>query len=390
MKELPGWPNFTKEEISSVSRVLSSNKVNYWTGNECKEFEKEFCKFADSKFSIALSNGTVALDLALIALDIRKGDEVIVTPRSFIASASSIVNIGAKPIFADIDSKTGNITADYIKKRITKKTKAIICVHIGGMPCEMDEIMSLAKQSNLFVIEDCAQAHGATFKGKSVGSFGDIGAWSFCQDKIITTGGEGGMVTTDDKKLWKKMRSFKDHGKNYQLIENPSKKKGFKWVHDSFGTNFRMTEMQASIGRIQLRKMRKWNDLRNRNANEIVDSLNKFPDLIEVPSVPEYMNHAFYRVYGILKNHSLREGWTRDRIVEEINKAGVPCFSGTCPEIYNERAFIDSHLVPTKRLQNAKNLGETSIAFLCHPTLRLKDMKLMKKIIDSVLSEAGI
>ena len=387
--KLPGWPAFSNQEAIAVSNVIKSNRVNYWTGNECKEFEKEFSKFADSKYSISLSNGTVALELALIALDIQKGDEIIVTPRSFIASASSVVNIGGKPIFSDVDPLTGNITAGLMKEKITKKTKAIVCVHLGGLPCEMDEIMSIAKQNKLFVIEDCAQAHGATYKGKSVGTFGDIGAWSFCQDKIITTGGEGGMVTTNSKKLWEKMRSYKDHGKNYQLMENPSKKNGFKWVHDTFGTNFRMTEMQASIGRIQLRRMKKWNALRKRNAYEILDCLNKFPDLIELPPIPHHVNHAFYRVYCVLKKHSLKKGWTRDRIIEEINNAGVPCFSGSCPEIYNEKAFVDSRFVPSKRLMNACNLGENSIAFLCHPTLRSKDMKFIKETVNSVLGKAS-
>ena len=389
MNNLPSWPNFTKEEINSVSRVLSSNKVNYWTGNECKEFESEFCRFSNSKFSIALSNGTVALDLALIALDIKKGDEVIVTPRSFIASASSVVNIGARPIFSDIDPLTGNITAEHIKKKITKKTKAVICVHLGGMPCEMDEITSLAKEHKLYIIEDCAQAHGAQYKGKSVGSIGDIGAWSFCQDKIMTTGGEGGMVTTNNKHLWKKMWSYKDHGKNYSKVTSPSNKTGFKWLHDSFGTNWRMTEMQAAIGRIQLKKMDKWNKLRNRNAIQIIKTLSKFPNTINIPSQPSYVNHGFYRVYAAIKTDALKKGWTRDRIIEEINSLGVPCFSGSCPEIYREQSFISSKLAPNKRLNNAKLLGEMSIAFLCHPNLRLKDLKLMTANIEKIITKAS-
>ncbi len=389
MNNLPVWPNFTKEEINSVSRVLSSNKVNYWTGNECKEFESEFCRFSNSKFSIALSNGTVALDLALIALDIKKGDEVIVTPRSFIASASSVINIGARPIFSDIDPLTGNITAEHIKKKITKKTKAVICVHLGGMPCEMDDITSLAKEHKLYIIEDCAQAHGAQYKGKSVGSIGDIGAWSFCQDKIMTTGGEGGMVTTNNRHLWKKMWSYKDHGKNYSKVTSPSNKTGFKWLHDSFGTNWRMTEMQAAIGRIQLKKMDKWNKLRNRNAIQIIKTLSKFPNTINISSHPSYVNHGFYRVYAAIKTDSLKKGWTRDRIIEEINSLGVPCFSGSCPEIYREQSFISSKLAPKKRLNNAKLLGEMSIAFLCHPNLRLRDLKLMTANIEKVVTKAS-
>ena len=389
MKKIPGWPNFSKEEIQSVSRVLSSNKVNYWTGEECKEFEREFSEWTGANFSIAVSNGTVALDLALIALGICSSDEVIVTPRSFIASASSVANIGAKPIFSDVDCLSGNITASHIEEKITKKTKAIICVHLGGFPCEMDEIMKLAKKYNLFVIEDCAQAHGAVYKGKSVGTIGDVGAWSFCQDKIMTTGGEGGMVTTNNKKLWKLMQSYKDHGKNFDSIKKPSKKIGFRWIHDSFGNNFRMTEMQAAIGRIQLRKMQEWNRIRNRNAKMLINTLSKFPRVIEIPELPRYMHHAFYRVYAKITPNTLKKSWSRDRIIKEINLEGVPCFSGSCPEIYMEKAFINSSLTPKRRLNNAKILGETSLAFLCHPNLRLRDVQFIQKIIEQTIKKAS-
>ena len=387
--KLPGWPSFSNQEAIAVSNVIKSNLVNYWTGDNCKEFEKEFSIWTGSKFSISLSNGTVALDLALIALGIKSGDEVIVTPRSFIASAASVVNIGARPIFSDVDPLTGNITAKNIREKITKKTKAVICVHLGGIPCEMDEIMKLSKEHKLFVIEDCAQAHGAKYKGRSVGSIGDVGAWSFCQDKIMTTGGEGGMITTNNKDLWKRMWSYKDHGKNYNLVTSSSTKTGFKWLHDSFGTNWRMTEMQAVIGRIQLKKMDKWNKIRQRNANAIIDSLNKFPGLVEVPSFPNYTNQAFYRVYCYIKPSHLSKGWTRDKIIDEINSKGVPCFSGACPEIYNEKAFINSSFKLEGRLPNAKLLGENSVAFLCHPTLRLQDLRFIKLNIEKVLESAS-
>ena len=203
----------------------------------------------------------------------------------------------------------------------------------------MDEIIKIAKDNDLYVVEDCAQAHGAKYKGKSVGTMGDIGAWSFCQDKIMTTGGEGGMVTTNNKDLWKKMWAYKDHGKNYDLVTKPSKGFGFKWVHDSFGTNWRMTEMQAAIGRIQLKKISYWNKIRKRNANSILDSLAKFPQLVEVHKVPAHINHAYYRVYANVNLNSLKEGWTRDKLIEEINNLGVPCFSGSCPEIYKENVY---------------------------------------------------
>ncbi len=389
IKNLNNWPQFTKEEGEIVKKVILSNKVNYWTGDKCRTFEKEFSSWTNAKFSIALANGTVALDLALIAIGIEENDEVIVTPRSFVASASSVVNVGAVPVFSDVDQNTGNIAARYIEERITKKTKAIICVHLGGLPCEMDEIMTLSKKHGLYVIEDCAQAHGARYKGRNVGTIGDIGAWSFCQDKIMTTGGEGGMVTTNSKELWKKMWSFKDHGKNLEAVSKPSKNSGFKWVHDSFGTNWRMTEMQAAIGLIQLKKMDRWNKLRNRNAESIINTLNGFSELIEVPEVPSYIQHAFYRVYANIKLNKLKKSWTREKIIKELNFEGVPCFTGSCPEIYMEKAFKSSRFSPKTRLSNAKLLGESSIAFLCHPTLSQTDIRFMNTNIEAVLRKAS-
>lgn len=215
---LSPWPCFTQEEADAVSKVLLSNKVNYWTGNECRKFEKEFAAFAGTRYAVALSNGTLALDVALKAMGIGAGDDVIVTSRTFLASASCIVNAGANPVFADVDLNSQNISAETVKAVLTPNTKAIIVVHLAGMPAEMDGIMALAKEHNLWVVEDCAQAHGAKYKGKSVGSIGHVGAWSFCQDKIMTTGGEGGMVTTNDKELWSKMWSYKDHGKSYDAV----------------------------------------------------------------------------------------------------------------------------------------------------------------------------
>lgn len=382
------WPSFSKAEIQAVQKVLQSNNVNYWTGEECKKFEKEYSKWSNSVYAIALSNGTVALDLALKALKINKGDEVIVTPRSFIASVSSVVQSGATPIFADVDKLTGNLSAETIIKKITKKTKAIICVHLGGIPCELDPIMDLAKQHKIYVIEDCAQAHGAKYKGKSVGSIGDIGAWSFCQDKIMTTGGEGGMITTNNKAFWKSMWSFKDHGKDFDSVNRPNRDNKFKWVHDSFGTNFRMTEMQGALGRYQLKKMESWNKLRIRNGKRIEKIFKNFEDSIEFYEVPEHIHPAYYRAYGYLKPEKLKKSWSRDLVVKKINQEGVPCFSGSCPEIYREKAFVKSKLAPSSRLSNAKLLGETSIAFLCHPNLRIKDLTTIEKKITKVFKSA--
>ena len=290
------WPSYSQEEADAVASCLLSNKVNYWTGQECREFEKEFASWSDSAFAVALSNGTLALDVALKVLNIGVGDDVIVTSRTFIASASCIVTAGANPIFADVDFNSQNITAASIEAVLTPTSKAIIVVHLAGMPAEMDEIMLLAKKYNLFVIEDCAQAHGARYKGRSVGSTGHIGAWSFCQDKIMTTGGEGGMVTTNDRELWSKMWSYKDHGKSWDAIYNREHPPGFRWLHESFGTNWRMMEMQAVIGRIQLRKMPEWQQKRKANAEAIWQACRNF-DFIRVPKVPEYIEHAHYKCY---------------------------------------------------------------------------------------------
>jgi len=394
--EFSPWPSFSVDEANAVSAVLLSNKVNYWTGSEGRNFEKEFAKFADCKYGVAVANGTLALDLALVALGIGRNnggsidDEVIVTSRTFLASASSIVTAGAQPIFSDVALYSQNITVETIRKKISKKTKAIICVHLAGFPCEMDEIMLLANEFDIKVIEDCAQAHGAKYKTKSVGSFGHIAAWSFCQDKIMTTGGEGGMVTCNNETLWKKMWSYKDHGKSWDAIyNNKNKPVGFQWLHETFGTNWRLTEMQSAIGRIQLKKIDEWVALRNRNANLIEKSLAYFPS-IRLLDVPEYVVHAQYKYYAFVKPEMLKQEWGRDRIVEEINKKGVPCFQGTCSEVYLERAFVDTGFVPSKRLDIAKELGETSIMFLVHPTLTTEEFNKTCTVINHVLSIATI
>ena len=376
------WPSYSQEEADAVRDILLSNKVNYWTGDVSRKFEKEFSRWSGSKYSVALSNGTMALDAAFKVLNLNKDDEVIVTSRSYIASVSSIVNSGAKPIFVDVDLESQNITPESISSAITDKTKAIVCVHLAGWPCEMDEIMTLANKFGLFVIEDCSQAHGASYKGKSVGSIGHIGCWSFCQDKIITTGGEGGMVTTNDESLWQKIWSYKDHGKSYNAVYQREHPKGFKWLHESFGTNFRMTEMQAAIGRIQLKRMLDWHKKRLINANYIWNTAKAFKGL-RVPSIPDHIEHAAYKCYVFVEGGIK----LRDKIMTKINEKGVPCFSGTCSEIYLEKAFDNTDFRPKNRLVNAKYLGETSLMFLVHPTLTDKEIKKTCKVLKEVLSE---
>ena len=433
------WPCFTAEEADAVHRVVMSNKVNYWTGTETRDFEKEFAAWCETSYAVALSNGTLALDVALKALGIGPGDEVVVTPRTFIASISCVVNAGATPVFADVEADSGNISAPTIAKVLTPKTKAVICVHLAGWPCDMDPIMQLAQAHGLKVIEDCAQAHGARYKGRPVGSIGHVGAWSFCQDKIMTTGGEGGMVTTNDEALWRSMWSFKDHGKSYEAVYERQHPPGFRWLHESFGTNWRMLEMQAVIGRIQLRRMADSTALRTRNADAIAAACRQY-DALRVPmfrcgdccgagdvdsdetGLPRCARndsqgghhdsqrgghensiviarseatrqssgcaHAHYKCYVYVKPERLKAGWSRDRIVEAINAEGVPCYQGACSEVYLEKAFDGTGWRPETRLPVAKVLGETSIMFLVHPTLTQAEISKTCAVIQQVMQQA--
>ena len=381
------WPSFTKEEAEAVQNVILSNKVNYWTGLECRQFEDEFAKWADCDYAVALCNGTLALDAAMQALNIGPGDEVIVTPRTFIASVSCVVNAGATPVFADIDRDSQNINAETISAVLTERTKAIICVHLAGWPCDMDPIMQLAEEHGLYVVEDCAQAHGALYKGKSVGSIGHIGAWSFCQDKIMSTGGEGGMVTTQDRDLWSKMWSHKDHGKDWDAVYEREHPSGFRWLHESFGTNWRMLETQAAIGRIQLRKMEYWQTARLNHASRIWNVARGIPGL-RIPVLPRNIRHAAYKCYVFIEPDQLSPGWSRDRILREINDRGVPCYAGSCSEVYLEKAFDGTGWRPEPRLPAAQELGETSMMFLVHPTLRDVEIRKTCEVLKEVMTLA--
>ena len=386
-RTLAPWPVFASDEIEAVTQVLASGKVNYWTGTEGREFEREYAAALGVNYAIALHNGTQALELALYALGIGEGDEVITTPRTFIASASAAVMRGATPVLAEIDRDSGNITAETIRAVITPRTKAIILVHLAGWPCEMDEIMALAREHDLYVIEDCAQAQGAMYKGQPVGSIGDIGCFSFCQDKIITTGGEGGLMVTNDEAVWKKAWAFKDHGKSYDAVYNREHAPGFRWLHESFGTNWRMLEVQAAIGRLQLRKLPDWTRQRNANA-EVLQVRFSTLEALRVPIVPSYSVHAQYKFYAYVRPEQLREGWSRDRIMNEVTSRGVPCFSGSCSEIYLEQAFVQAGLGPKERFPIARELGETSLMFLVHPTLTPADMNAVADVVEEVMHEA--
>lgn len=381
------WPYYADDERAAVDAVLASGKVNYWTGNECREFEKEFAEWTGTQYAIALANGTVALEAALKVLDLKPDDEVVISPRSFFASASSVVMSGGVPVFADVDRLTQNISAKTIEAVITSKTKAIVVVHLAGMPADMDPIMELARKYGLYVIEDCAQAHGAKYRGRSVGSIGHIGAWSFCQDKIMTTGGEGGMITTNDKDIWSRIWSYKDHGKEWTAVYDREHADGFRWLHETFGTNWRMTEMQGAIGRLQLTKMSAWTALRKKHAESIDKTVESFT-VVKCLEIPDFVEHAYYKHYLFVVNEQLNDGWTRDRIVREVTAQGVPCFQGSCSEIYLEKAFDRKAMRPDRPLPVAKELGETSIMLLVHPTLTEDEIEFCCVTLKNVLAAA--
>ena len=379
----PAWPYCAEDEIAAATEVLRSGKINYWTGQQGREFEREFAKFCGCNYAVAVANGTVALELSLRALGVGLGDEVITTSRTFIASASAIVAVGARPVFADVDRDSQNITAETIATVVTNKTRAVIAVHLAGWPCDMDPILNLAHASGFYVIEDCAQAHGASYNGKPIGSLGDISAFSFCQDKIMTTAGEGGMVTTNSEELWRTMWAYKDHGKNYDAVYSRQHAPGFRWLHESFGTNWRLSEVQSAVGRAQLSKVLGWLAIRRSHANFLMTKLSSLKALRN-PRVPAYIAHAYYKFYVFVRPEKLLPLWNRDRIAEEIMGRGIPCYSGSCSEIYLEKAFPEE-MRPKNRLAVARELGETSLMFLVHPTLEKRHLERTAQVIEETL-----
>lgn len=382
------WPYFSKKEAALVSKTILSNKVNYLFGSQGKKFEEMFSNFSDCKYALAVANGTLALDLSLRALRLKSGDEVIVSSRSFIASASAISLLGGTPVWADVDINTQNIDPANIRKKITKKTRGIICVHFSGMPCDMIKIMKIAKDHNLWVLEDCAQAHGAKIKNKSVGSFGDISAWSFCNDKIMSLAGEGGMITTNDTKLYKFISSFNNHGKNLNKYFSNKTYKSFPYLHDFIGSNYRLTEMQSTIGIYQLSKMPQWNNLRKRNAEIIIGMVDDL-EIVKTPIVKKVYQHAWYKLYITLNLDKIKSNIKRFDIISILNQKGVPCSFGGCGEIYNEPAYNPNNQKAKIKLANAHQLQNTSLMFQVHPTITKKSIIKNAKIIRSVLIDSS-
>jgi dTDP-4-amino-4,6-dideoxygalactose transaminase len=380
------WPHFAEDDIEAAVSVLRSGKVNYWTGEHGRCFEREFAEISGTKYAVAVANGTLALELALHSIGIQPGDEVVTSSRTFIASASCVAVMGALPVFADIDRDSQNITADTIRKVLSKRTKAIIVVHLAGWPCDMDPILYLAREYNIKVIEDCAQAQGAQYKGRPVGSLGDVAAFSFCQDKIMTTAGEGGMLTTNDSGIWERAWSYKDHGKSFALVYSKQHPPGFRWLHESFGSNWRLTEVQSAIGRTAIRKLPQWLESRRRNATILGHHFRNISAL-RIPAPPIEVIHAWYKYYAFVVPSALQPQWSRDRIIGQIVDRGIPCMTGSCSEIYLEKAF--SHISRPPRLHVARELGETSLMFQVHPTLSEIEMHTIAQAVEEVFLAAA-
>jgi dTDP-4-amino-4,6-dideoxygalactose transaminase len=383
------WPYFDEEQIDAVVAVLRSGKVNYWTGTECREFEREYAAYLGRRHAIALANGTVALELALEAFGIGAGDEVIVPSRTYVASASCAVMRGATPVIADIDRDSQCITAEAIARCLTPRTRAVLVVHLAGWPCDMDPILALTRERGLRVIEDCAQAHGAYYKGRPIGSFGDAAAFSFCQDKIITTGGEGGLLALDDEAAWKRAWAFKDIGRSYDAVYHRQHAPGFRWLTESFGTNWRMTEMQAVLGRIQLRRLPASVEARRRNAQIWRDALAELP-AVRTPQPAGDFSHSHYRFYAFARRDCLRPGASRDSILAAVEAAGIPCGVGACSEIYLERAFLDRGWQPAEPLPVARELSLTSMMFLVHPTLDPAELAHAAAVVRALIADASL
>lgn len=385
-RALATWPKFDRNDAAAVGEVLLSGRVNYWTGEQGRSFEREFAQWAGRPHAVAVANGTVALELALQALGVSPGDEVIVPSATFIATASAVVACGARPVVVDVDIDSQSLTADTVAPAITDRTVAVIVVHASGFPADTAPLADLARSRGLRLVEDCAQAHGARRNGRPVGASSHVAAWSFCQDKIMTTAGEGGAVTTADPDLWRRCWERKDHGKSYAAVYEQEHPPGFRWVHHSFGTNARMTEVQAAVGRRQLRMLPAWVAQRQAHADHLRAEFVDVPAL-RLPALPPGVEHAYYRFYGHVRPEHLRPGWDRDRIVAAIAAEGIACASGGCTEIYRERAF-DAFGRPPEPLPVAHWLGRHSLVLPVHPALSVADIADVAAAVRKVFEEA--
>jgi len=384
--ELPPWPHYAEDEIDAATAVLRTGKVNYWTGSDVKAFEEAYAAYCGVDHAIALANGTLALEAGLIGLGLQAGDEVIVTSRTFIASASAIALRGGIPVFADVNRDSQNMDPTAVAAMIGPRTVGMVAVHLAGWPCDMDALGELADRHGLWIMEDCAQAHGAQWRGKPVGSFGHAAAFSFCQDKILSTGGEGGMLLTSDPGVYRRAWSFKDHGKSQEAVRTArqSSKPGFRWLHESLGTNWRLTGPQAAIGRVQLGKLDDWRITRNRHADVLRGCLQGL-DAVRIPRPSEGVLHAYYKFYAFICPEAVRPGACRDDLLIAASEYGLPLMSGSCSEVYLEKAFEEAGLQPAERLPVARELGATSLMLPVHPTLREEQVEEIGELLAELV-----
>jgi len=389
---LPRWPAPGEAELAAVTRVVASGKLNYWTGTEGRSLETEYATLLGRAHGVAVANGTLALELALRAFSIGAGDEVVVPARTFIATASAVVAVGATPVVCDVDPESGNLTADNVVAVLGARTRAIIPVHVGGWPVDMDPLVELARARHLVVIEDCAQAHGGTYRGRPVGSLGShAAAFSFCHDKIVSAG-EGGMLVLDDDAAYERAWAYKDHGKSLAKVraaeDESSGTTSFRWLVDSFGSNWRIDEFSAAMARVGTHALSSTHEIRTANGLRLAAGLAGVRGL-RVPMPPADIGHAFYRLYTYVRPEDLAPGWDRDRIARAIAAEGVACGYGTCCEIYREQAFAAAGLAPETRLPVAAQLHETSLAFPVHPTLGASDIDDIASAVAKVMKVAS-
>jgi dTDP-4-amino-4,6-dideoxygalactose transaminase len=343
---VPPWPYFSEEMIQAAMEPLRTGQVNYWTGRVGMEFEQKFADWVGTRFGISTSNGTSALHVALASLGVGPGDEVITPSYTFIASSFCVLQAGAVPVFADVERETHTLSPESIRACLSPRTKAIIAVHLYGCMCDMDPIMQIAREHNLFVIEDCAQAHGGVYKGKKAGSIGHCNAFSFCQSKHFTTGGEGGCTVTDDEDVAWRCRSFRDHGydvsERLRLLELEEK---LPYIHNTWGYNYRMTEMQSAIGLECLKVLDNWNLAnRRRNAAILDEALADEPYIWRLPvNTPERQN-AYWLYPIILDTDKLRVD--ARAFFKAVAAEGVPAGPVLWPQCYQEKVYQE-HNGPT-------------------------------------------
>ncbi|MCR5750613.1 MAG: DegT/DnrJ/EryC1/StrS family aminotransferase [Kiritimatiellae bacterium] len=390
-KGFPAWPQFDKKTDKKVLDILHSGKVNYWTGPVGMQFEDAWAKWLGVKNAISVSNGTAALHVALTALGVGSGDEVICTSYSFIASSFCALQAGALPVFVDVGTDH-LLDPKKIEEAITPRTKAIVVVHLYGMVADMDPIMKIAKTHNLFVVEDCAQCFGGVYKGKKAGTIGTVGCFSFCQSKHFTTGGEGGMVCCNDDALAWEIRSVRDHGYDVRAKLNLLKMEGKQlYIHRRVGYNFRMTEIQSAIGLGELQRFDKWNlPQRKKLGKALIKGLAGHPLVKYAPvDTPERQN-AFWLVPFVLDTAKLK--CTMKEFIAAVQAEGACAYSVLWPEMYKEEAYTKQKGFGTRQYpfkdpaarkidytkcncSMAHSMADATISFWTHPTYTLAHIK---------------